>query len=122
MASVNEAANGAGKHTHSLTTTQKTGFIKWTLVAETELVIATCVIKSSVCVFVLRFLNKTRKGLHFCIYGLIAFMVISTFALVVALLAQCRPLTKLWNPSREGICYPEHVLYSVAYVQGGELS
>ena len=93
----------------------------WTLVAETELVIATCFIKLSVCFFVLRLINRTRRGLQYCIYVLMGFMVVSTVGLVIALLVQCRPLVALYDPRVKGECYSKHILFSVAYVQGGKL-
>jgi len=97
------------------------GFLKWTLIAELELVINTCFLKLSVCIFILRFINRTRKNLHYFIYILMAFLIVSTIALVITLLVQCVPLSALYRPGVKGRCFPKHVLYSVAYVQGGVL-
>lgn len=121
MADIYEVANGAGKHIDTLTPVQRSVFLKWTLVAELELVINTCFLKLSVCIFMLRFINRTRKELHYFIYVLMAFLVISTMALVITLLVQCVPLPALYNPDVKGRCFPKQVLYSVAYVQGGTL-
>ena len=120
VADIYEVANGAGKHIENLPPAMRSGFLKWTLVAETELVIATCLIKLSVCIFVLRFINRTRKRLQYCIYILMAFMIVSTVGLVIALLVQCRPVAALYDPHVKGKCYSKHVLFSVAYVQGGK--
>lgn len=121
VADVYEVANGAGKHINTLTPIQMSGFLKWTVIAELELVINTCFLKLSVCIFILRFINRTRKYLHYFIYVLMAFLVVSTIALVITLLVQCVPLSALYRPGVKGRCFPKHVLYSVAYVQGGVL-
>lgn len=112
-------ANGAGRHIETLAPTQLSEFIKWTFVEGVEFVIGTCFVKISVCVFILRFINKTRRFMRYFIYILMGFLIISTICLVVALLAQCRPLRALYDFEIKGKCYSKDVSMAVAYVQAG---
>lgn len=122
MANVYQVANGAGRHINTLTPAQLSGFIEWTFVEGVAFVISTCFVKVSVCVFILRFINKTRRRLRHFIYILMGFLIVSTLSLVIALLAQCRPLKALYDFDIKGKCYSKNVSIAIAYVQGGTYS
>ena len=122
MADVYQVANGAGRHIDTLTPTQLSEFIKWTFVEGVEFVIGTCFVKISVCIFILRFINKTRWMMRNFIYVLMGFLIVSTLSLVIALLAQCRPLKALYVLDIKGKCYSKNVSIAVAYVQAGKYS
>lgn len=122
VANVYQVANGAGRHIDTLTPVQLSEFIKWTFVQGIEFVIGTCFVKISVCMSILRFITKTRHLVRYFIYVIMGFLIISTLGLVVALLAQCRPLRALYDLDLKGKCYSENVSTSIAYVQAGEYS
>ncbi|KAL8752901.1 MAG: hypothetical protein Q9199_005418, partial [Rusavskia elegans] len=62
VADVYQVANGAGRHIETLTPAQLSEFIKWAfVVGGVGFVISTCFVKISVCIFILRFINKTRR-------------------------------------------------------------
>ncbi|KAL9102530.1 MAG: hypothetical protein Q9163_002339 [Psora crenata] len=117
VADVYQVANGAGRHINTLSPTQLSEFIKWTFVEGVEFVIGTCFVKISVCIFILRFINKTRRIMRYFIYILMGFLIVSTLGLVIALLAQCRPLKALYVLDIKGKCYSKNVSIAVAYVQ-----
>ena len=119
MANVYQIANGTGRHVESLTPAQLSEFIKWTFVEGVGFVISTCFVKISVCVFILRFINKTRSTLRYFIYVLMGFLIVSTLSLVIALLAQCRPLKALYVLNIKGKCYSKNVSITIAYIQAG---
>ena len=119
MANVYQVANGAGKHIDTLTPAQLSEFIKWTFVEGVEFVIGTCFVKISVCLFILRFINRTRWMMRCFIYTLMGFLVVSTLSLVIALLAQCRPLKALYLLDMEGRCYSRNISIAIAYIQAG---
>ena len=119
MANVYQVANGVGRHIDTLTPAQLSGFIKWTFVQGVTFVISTFFVKVSVCVFILRFISKTRRGIRYFIYILLAFLIVSTLSLVIALLAQCRPLKALYDFDIKGKCYSKNVSVAIAYIQGG---
>ena len=122
MADVYSVANGAGRHIDTLTPAQLSGFIEWTFVKGVGFVIGTCFVKISVCIFILRFINKTRRSMRYFIYILMGFLIVSTLSLVIALLAQCRPLKALYDFDIKGKCYSKNVSIAIAYVQGGTCS
>ena len=119
MADVYQVANGAGRHISTLDLTQLSEFIKWTFVEGVGFVVGTFFVKLSVCIFILRFIHRTRQLLRNFIYVLMGFLVVSTLSLVIALLAQCRPLKALYVFTVKGKCYSKNVSIAVAYVQAG---
>lgn len=114
-----QVANGAGRHIDTLTPAQLSGFIKWTFVEGVEFVIGTCLVKISVCISILRFINRTQQSVRKFIYVIMGFLMFSTVALVIALLAQCRPLRALYDLNVKGSCYSKNVSIAIAYVQAG---
>ena len=118
---VYQVANGLGRHISTLTAEEESGFLKWTLIAEVQLIIGTCLTKLSVSVFILRILNRTRKKTTYLIYTLMITLVVTTLALAITFLLRCRPFNAVYDPSVHGKCYSNHVVFGVAYGQGGEL-
>ena len=57
--------------------------------------------------------------MRYFIYILMGFLIVSTLSLVIALLAQCRPLKALYDLDIKGKCYSKNVSIAVAYVQAG---
>ncbi|KAL6714380.1 hypothetical protein ACLMJK_007803 [Lecanora helva] len=118
ITNVYQVANGLGRHIDTLTAGQRSGFQKWTLIAEIQVIIGTCVTKISVSLFILRLINRTRKKTTYLIYALMATVIVTTVALVITFLLECRPLNAVYNPRVHGKCYSKHVVYGVAYGQG----
>lgn len=90
-------------------------FIKWTFVEDVEFVNGTCSVQISVWIYILRSINKARRAVRYFIYVMMAFSTASTHSLVIALLAQCRPLRALHVLKIKGKCYSKRVSISVAY-------
>lgn len=82
--------------------------------------IATCFVKISVCISILRLVDMTRPNVRYFIFVLMGFLIVSTVSLVIALLAQCRPLKALYDFDVKGQCYSKNVSVSIAYLQGGK--
>lgn len=119
ICNVYQVANGLGRHITTLTPGEQSGFEKWTLIAEIQVIIGTCVTKMSVSIFILRILSRTRKYITYLVYALMVIVVVTTLALVITFLLQCRPLNAVYNPRVHGQCYSKHVVFGVAYGQGG---
>lgn len=122
ITNVYQVANGLGRHIDSLTPRERSGFLEWTLIAETQIIIGTCFTKVSVCAFILRIMRRTNKMLTHFVHALMTLVVVTTLGLVITFLLQCRPLNALYDPEVAGTCYSQHVTFSVAYAQGGELA
>lgn len=69
------------------------------------------------CIFILRFIDRTRQAARYLIFVIMAFLIASTLGLVIALLAQRRPLRALYNLDVRGNCYSKNVSIAVGYAQ-----
>jgi hypothetical protein len=74
-------------------------------------------LKCSICLLILRINNN--KILRWCLYGMMAGLVVTNLEPVIVLLAQCVPVEKSWRTIAHGRCWPTQVrIYSI-YVQVG---
>jgi hypothetical protein len=74
-------------------------------------------LKCSICLLILRI--KNEKTLRYCLYAMMAGLVVTNLEPIIVLLAQCRPIEKSWKTIPHGKCWPTQVrIYSI-YVQVG---
>jgi hypothetical protein len=86
--------------------------------AQHVLFAAMALIKTSVCLLVIRI--KPAKGLRIFVGIIIAVLVIASIEVSIVLLAQCRPISAHWRGAKPGQCWPTEVrIYSI-YVQAGK--
>lgn len=111
-------SSGAGKHTHDLPNplSQVPGVIKWNTAYQIDNVICVNLTKLSILLFVLRIANS--KKVAYLIYLVMFSMSVVNITTVGALVSQCRPLEKLWNPTKPGKCFYEAELSRFGYGQG----
>ena len=114
-----QVSNGLGQSVEEFSPLQLLQSSKWTVIAVFETTVATCLIKLSICLFILRVLGPTNRHWRRLICGLLSFLVIITLAFLTVLLLQCRPLNAAWDYQVEGRCYSQHVQLSVKYALGG---
>ena len=110
--------SGAGKHTHNLPhpLTQVPNVIKWNTAYQISNVICVNMIKISILLFVLRI--PSSKRISYLIYFVMFSMSVVNIVTVAALVSQCRPLKKLWNPEIPGDCFYKGELSRFGYGQG----
>lgn len=76
-------------------------------------------LKCSICILILRI--KNENTLRYCLYGMMAGLILTNLLPIVVLLAECNPTKKYWNPTTPGRCWPTKVrIYSI-YFQVGTL-
>ena len=75
VVNVYQVANGAIRHSQPLAPTPLSAFIKWPFVEGVEFVIGKCFVKVSVCIFILRFINKARRFMRYFTYLLMDFLI-----------------------------------------------
>jgi len=75
--------------------------------------------KISVCLCVLRILDRTRKGFVIFLWIVIAFVSASHSCQVILFLVQCRPIAAIWNPHVLGKCFSAHITYLAGYIGFG---
>ena len=110
---------GAGRHEYYLQRPEIIQELKWHALSQIQLYICTALIKTSVCIFLIRIVNK--KYLIRLLHVLIAVIVMANIAVVIILLTQCRPLEKVWNVRVHGQCWRVEVLKKAGWVAGGLL-
>ncbi|KAI4247289.1 MAG: hypothetical protein L6R42_009690, partial [Xanthoria sp. 1 TBL-2021] len=110
---------GGGKHVQCLPTGQIYPVLKWSLLAQVCNVVGIGLVKISVCLCVLRLIDRARRRLSQFLWVLIAIVTVSHVIQALVFLLQCRPLNALWNPKVKGTCFSMHVAYTAGYVNYG---
>ncbi|KAL8978435.1 MAG: hypothetical protein Q9205_005972 [Flavoplaca limonia] len=111
--------SGGGKHISCLPTGQIYPVLKWSLLAQVSNVLGIGLVKISVCLCVLRLIDRARRRLSQFLYALIAIVAVSHLIQVLIFLVQCRPLNALWNPKLKGTCFSHRVTYAAGYANYG---
>lgn len=93
--------------------------VMWITFTELFSTIGVCLVKVSVCLFVLRFIGSTHRPLRILLWMLITVMSAITIALSVVLLLQCQPLAKVWNPNLPGTCWSSGVQTQLSRTTAG---
>ncbi|KAH9876617.1 hypothetical protein J1614_003749 [Plenodomus biglobosus] len=108
-------AHGNGRHRWYLTQKQYqyVNFLTWL----TQLFLFTniALLKCSICMLILRI--KNERVLRYCLYTMMAGLILTNLWPIIILLAECNPVKKYWKPQTPGTCWPTKVrIYSI-YVQ-----
>lgn len=93
---------------------------KYGLLAEMLGVIATFLIKVSVCLFVLRLIRGTHPKIRMILWGLIVIQFGVAFVTDVLYGTACRPFKKLWDREQPGVCLSPEVLVAPMRLMGGK--
>ena len=110
---------GLGSHLACLSDAQRLQVLKWSQLTQTVDVVGVGLVKLSVCLSVLRVLERASKNLARCIWVLIAFIVAIHLTQLVLFLTQCLPMTLIWEPQMHGKCFSLHVTYLAGYIRFG---
>lgn len=108
-----------GRHVYCLPPGQQLQTLKWSTISQICNVIAIGLCKISVCLCVLRILDRARKGLATFLWIVIAFAAASHLAQVILFLVQCRPMAAIWIPHIQGKCFSPHITYLAGYIGFG---
>lgn len=112
---------GMGRHIYCLSIQQILDVAKWALLSQIGVSITLGLMKISVCFFVLRVVDKARKGIAKALWFLIYFVALTHILQVIMYVIQCRPLAALWNINVKGQCFSTHIVYMVAYLNYGKI-
>ncbi|KAL8695242.1 MAG: hypothetical protein Q9218_000280 [Villophora microphyllina] len=110
---------GGGSHIFCLPLGQIYPVLKWSVFAQIFNVIGIGLVKISVCLCVLRLVDRARHRLSQFLWVLIAFVATSHLVQVLMFLLQCRPMNAMWNPKVKGTCFSPHVTYTAGYANYG---
>jgi hypothetical protein len=114
---IESVRHGNGRHRWYLSTVdyEYVNFLTWM----TQIFLFTNIglLKCSICLLILRI--KNEKNLRYCLYAMMAGLVVTNLEPIIVLLAQCNPIEKSWKTIPHGRCWPTKVrIYSI-YVQVG---
>ena len=115
---VTEVSYGLGQHRDDLSVEQYRNFLKYYYLDTVQFFVALATCKISICLLLLR-LSQFNK-LKSVLYGLIAFLVVTTVVLDLLYALQCRPVHKVWDLSTPGVCFSQNLVLNITIVQGGE--
>ncbi len=107
---------GDGHHVFYLKTSQRVEVVKWNYITEFLLFFIICLTKISICLFILRI--KKTGWLKWCLYGLMAGLVVTTLVCEIILFAQCQPIRAWWDRSA-GKCWNLAIYNGSIWVQIG---
>ena len=114
---------GLGRHAYYLNVDQKIGAGEYEAISSAFSIMSLCFGKISICMSLLRILQGASwRKLKLTLYVTIIVVSIVNSAVTIMTLVQCRPITKIWNPSIPGSCLNIDVQKDLAYLQGGMLA
>ena len=111
---------GVGRHASCLPVENLSAALKWSIRSQIMNNIGIGLVKISVCLFVLRIIDRTRKGLSRFLWVLMAFVALSHTAQVILFVVQCRPMAAIWDKTIEGSCFSSHITYLAGYIGFGK--
>ena len=111
---------GYGRHIYYLETAQVIRIKKLNFVSGLFTNFIICLVKLSVALFLLK-IGGLRRWLRASLFATIALLVSSTFATVVIIFVQCRPIAGIWDPTiaLTANCLPASALTDVSYCSTG---
>jgi len=112
-------AEGLGRHIWCLPPEQLPQALKWSTIAQIWNIVGIGLAKISVCLCVLRIIDRTRNALAVFLWVVIAFVSASHLSQVILFIVQCRPMAAIWNPHIHGKCFSSHITYLAGYIGFG---
>ena len=89
--------------------------LEFSAVSEALNVIGIGIVKISVCLTLLRIIDRARKKISQFLWVLLAFVAVTHFVLALVFFLHCRPLPALWNPQIHGHCMSTHSTVIAGY-------
>ena len=118
--------DGIGRHIFQLLQNQHTleelsEATKLQYINEVLLILGVMFVRVSICFLLIRIFGlATKKQWRWTIYSILVFNVLTSISCVIIVLAQCRPLTKLWNPLIHGSCWGPKTVNAIGDYNGGK--
>ncbi|KAL8673087.1 MAG: hypothetical protein Q9168_002470 [Polycauliona sp. 1 TL-2023] len=114
-----EVLAGYGRHIDVLSEHQIIESLKWNYLATPLLVLSLAASKISICVLLLRVLDKTSTRLRRTFpYGIIVISTVNAGLSAGYALGQCQPVSKLWDHSVPGQCQDPKLYVKIGYANG----
>ena len=108
--------SGMGRHVSCLSSQSVISMLEFSAISEALNVIGIGVVKVSVCLTLLRVVERGRRRISQCLWCLLVFVAITHLALAMLFFLHCRPLAALWNPRVPGSCLSLHTTVLAGYI------
>lgn len=111
--------SGFGRHIYYLSPEQIFFALKLEVVLPILSTFSLMFTKISVCLSLLRIIksNRVRRRVMYIIMALI---VATNLSSTIAIFPQCKPIEKLWNPTRKSTCISKGTQLAIYFYQGGK--
>lgn len=90
--------------------------LEYSAISEALNVFGIGVVKISVCLALLRVVERARRGITLFLRSLLIFVAVTHLALAMLFFLHCRPLAALWNSKVHGSCLSSHTTVLAGYV------
>ena len=90
--------------------------LEFSAICEPLNVLGIGMVKISVCLALLRVVERARRGITMFLRSLLAFVAVTHLALAMILFLHCVPLAALWNPEVHGSCLSTHSTVLAGYI------
>ena len=108
--------SGMGRHVSCLPPQSVISMLEFSAISEAINVIGIGVVKISVCLTLLRVVERGRRRISQFLWILLVFVAVTHFALAMLFFLHCRPLAALWNPQVHGTCLSTHTTVLAGYI------
>ena len=109
-------SSGMGKHVSCLPSQSVISMLEFSAISEALNVIGIGVVKISVCLTLLRVVERARRRISHFLWSLFVSVAVTHLALAMLFFLHCRPLAALWNPQVHGSCLSTHTTVLAGYV------
>ncbi|GAM89762.1 hypothetical protein ANO11243_078010 [Dothideomycetidae sp. 11243] len=111
--------HGLGHHITEIPLAETLNAAYWAVISIEMYIVAGAFAKLSIVALLISIqgLDATRRTLFLKALGV--FQALLNLVLVLLILFQCKPIGKLWNPFREGVCRTTTASHNLSFFQGG---
>ena len=108
--------SGMGRHVSCLPPQSVISMLEFSAISEAINVMGIGVVKISICLTLLRVVERGRRRISQFLWCLLVFVAVTHFALAMLFFLHCRPLAALWNPQVHGSCFSTHTTVLAGYI------
>lgn len=112
---------GFGRHIYCLPASDIPLVFEYSVLAQIFNIAGIGLVKISVCLHILRIVDRARRDISIFLRLLILITFLSHLAQILLFCVQCRPMPAIWNPQQypNAKCFSSHITYLAGYIGFG---
>lgn len=112
---------GLGRHIYCLPASALPLVFKYSILAQIFNIAGIGLVKISVCLHILRIVDRARRYISIFLQLLILVTFLSHLAQILLFCVQCRPMAAIWDPQQypDAKCFSSHITYLAGYIGFG---